>query len=1196
MKSIEHLPDLAALRRVQAALWGQGDTRGAAVMVGAGLSRSALRASADAPPTPLWNELALEMALALNETHSPQDPLRLAEQFEAVLGRPALNELLRRRIDDPSLEPSSAHRRLVALPWTDILTTNWDTLLERSAREHPDREYGVVLTTPDIARTRSPRVVKLHGTFPSHLPFILTERDFRTYPTRFAPFVNLAQQVLLENALCLIGFSGDDPNFLAWSGWVRDHLGENAPTIYLAGALDLSPGQRRLLERRGVTPIDFTPILPTTPSAAEHHAMAVTILLDELENARPWPRHRWPEHAPVRNIEIVKDGAKPPQSASLPDRITQWRNTRSSYPGWVVAPFGVRLHLRGALREWTEVATELTKGSDIVQRQAAFELGWRFEVGLQTLPSPLVSLLEGAVRAPEGPLSIADRSQIALWLLRRAREQDNDDEFTRWLNWADYSDDIEVTAARAWEEALQARDRLDISRVEILIPTLKARDPMWDLRRAAMLSCINEDQAAFRAAVGALQDLRRRQALDRGSIWLASRRAWATFICSSANRLNEFQAPDDLVDPDMHVWPADLTLIGCNPYDEKRFVEDGLRREFDNRRRKRIDVRPSFDPGYSTVSESFDAPKSDAPVLARRFVDLAGLPTRMGWIDLVGETPSLAVKIEGTTTTTQLTRLVNLSGSNDLLDVILPRRVVALLSEATASAAIAYLKPALIEALRRAEAVPAGGDGWQMRDAWSSRASRCAELVSRLCVRLPEAEVSTVVSEALELGRTLRLTNWGFYKPLSNLLDRSIRALPSSAREKFLLGAVELPLPGERIGDGHEHDWPELIYAFRDPTPLDRAAAPVAWSNRIHTLIARAGDSESIERERAIQRLAKIHEWGGLEPTEATAFASAYWARRKSNDGLPECTGLHDHMALCLPEPQPGLAAAVFHKSVIEKPLRGPPDHNDYVALANAARHIPEAARISLSRDEAKLWLGALLQNRVSNSLRGRGADRAFRPDQTALGWALTHGIAPFLARDDVDDVSFARLLAEDSPWSLLIGLPALLALRTDRIAEVAARFREALGEGDADAWVSAANGLVEWSRLEQENRSPQAPADLYSEIASTVLARRSDVLQQALWTASRLVKDQRFSALDLRRLDFALGYMAVEFVYGSEAAESIQHLSQIRQACVGLAIQIQATGRISAASSAWIEQAANDPLPDVREALNSPDDWNGEP
>ena len=100
------------------------------------------------------------------------------------------------------------HNRLVELPWVDILTTNWDTLLERAAVSVIGQTYETVRSLEDIATTRAPRIVKLHGSLPSNRPFIFSEEDYRTYPRLFAPFVNLVQQVLLENELCLVGFSG----------------------------------------------------------------------------------------------------------------------------------------------------------------------------------------------------------------------------------------------------------------------------------------------------------------------------------------------------------------------------------------------------------------------------------------------------------------------------------------------------------------------------------------------------------------------------------------------------------------------------------------------------------------------------------------------------------------------------------------------------------------------------------------------------------------------------------------------------------------------------------------------------------------------------------------------------------------------------------------------------------------------------
>ena len=75
-----------------------------------------------------------------------------------------------------------------------------------------------------------PRIFKLHGSFPSQFPLIVTEEDYRTYPSEFAPFVNTVQQAMMETVFILIGFSGDDPNFRNWSGWVRDNLGEAALT------------------------------------------------------------------------------------------------------------------------------------------------------------------------------------------------------------------------------------------------------------------------------------------------------------------------------------------------------------------------------------------------------------------------------------------------------------------------------------------------------------------------------------------------------------------------------------------------------------------------------------------------------------------------------------------------------------------------------------------------------------------------------------------------------------------------------------------------------------------------------------------------------------------------------------------------------------------------------------------------------
>ena len=49
-------------------------------------------------------------------------------------------------------------------------------------------------------------------------------------------------------------FSGTDPNFLKWIGWVKDNLHESMPPIYLIGMLSLNSSERKLLESKKLFP------------------------------------------------------------------------------------------------------------------------------------------------------------------------------------------------------------------------------------------------------------------------------------------------------------------------------------------------------------------------------------------------------------------------------------------------------------------------------------------------------------------------------------------------------------------------------------------------------------------------------------------------------------------------------------------------------------------------------------------------------------------------------------------------------------------------------------------------------------------------------------------------------------------------------------------------------------------------------
>ena len=382
-------PDQSHINQVRDALWQRSGR--ASVMIGSGFSRNALKLRPDAHDLPSWQEVATAVyeklypqsdnrgSLTLAEASSASGFLRLAQEYEAVFGRSDLHRFIRQVVRDEDFVPGDMHKRLLRFPWRNVFTTNWDTLLEKTRSFVADRAYSVVRNTDEIPLADQPRIVKLHGSLPAHFPLIFTEEDYRTYPTKFAPFVNTVQQAMMETEFCLIGFSGDDPNFLEWSGWVRDNLGTSAPKIYLAGWLDLSPHRRRMLEDRNVVPIDLAHH-PKASKWPEHlrHQYATEWILHTLERGQPYDVSEWPKSSsrrhssvpeelqPVEEVvpDVPKDEPEPGTDNSgnvsvihTPSRgkergsektlvrktLDIWKHNRKLYPGWLMAPSDIRI-------------------------------------------------------------------------------------------------------------------------------------------------------------------------------------------------------------------------------------------------------------------------------------------------------------------------------------------------------------------------------------------------------------------------------------------------------------------------------------------------------------------------------------------------------------------------------------------------------------------------------------------------------------------------------------------------------------------------------------------------------------------------------------------------------------------------------------------------------------------------------------
>ena len=507
----------------------------AALMVGSGFSKNAKPIVGSANTFPNWNELG-DIFFDKVSGNRPGEgkyylnPLKLAEEVEALFGRAGLENLLVDKIPNDSHQPTKLFEKLLQLPWRDIFTTNYDTLLERAADNITDRNYQIVVSKEDLINSKSPRIIKLHGSFPSHKPFIITEEDYRTYPNVFAPFVNTVQQSLLENTLCLIGFSGDDPNFLKWIGWIRDHFqGDTISKIYLIGITGFSESQIKLLNKRNVNIVDIR----GSPSANSDSENAIEQFVDYLtskkdnDNRLDWPKQiYWPDYSADKN------------PANLENIINSWKETRATFPGWRIVPNSAReikyRLLLNPARDWINYISTNINELNRLDILFIYEYCWLLDKFLLPIPDDAARV---AVRCLEKyqPVSRASESnadaltnsdrysvrpewvQISIYMLRYFRENSN---FEKWDEYESNMNNIfEVTdeqvAAIHYERALKHFFQLDLSGLETCLnawPTNQSL-PFSEAKRAGLLAEFGRLEDAQNILETSLKTVRKKQNL-----------------------------------------------------------------------------------------------------------------------------------------------------------------------------------------------------------------------------------------------------------------------------------------------------------------------------------------------------------------------------------------------------------------------------------------------------------------------------------------------------------------------------------------------------------------------------------------------------------------------------------------------------------------------------------------------------------
>ncbi|MDY6397878.1 MAG: SIR2 family protein [Treponema sp.] len=766
-------------------------TNHAAVMVGAGFSKNAIPNSAICKKFSDWNELGNVFYEKLygKDAKLPKkeylNVLKLAEEVEAAFGRPALDNILQDCIPDLEYEPSELHKKLLNLPWTDVFTTNYDTLLERATKYNFNKKYTVVLSKEDLVYASKPRIIKLHGSFPASRPFTITEEDYRVYPKINAPFVNTVQQSLLENTLCLIGFSGDDPNFFQWLGWLRDNLESKISKIYLIGSFDLSITQKRLLEKRNIILVNL----------ANSHYEALNLFVEYLsEKSKVNNINLWPYNSVYR---FFPKNSPEPIERKIEKISSVWENQRLTYPGWIILPEEKRNVFVETTIEWLGILKNKNNIDYKLKFDFVFELSWRLEKSLYPMDKETADLI---ICILDDDFNSEKKNLLRLYLLRYYRQNGFINEwnelYIKLNNVADIS--INIKGELDYEQGLQALFNLDYPKLKSITDEWEypKSTPFENAKKAGILAEIGELDKAISILKNALIDIREQQLAITSptDCSLLSRESYIldlyqSFIFASHNYKDLDKKNEEYKDR-----VSILKTYLCNPSREESHFKDLLSAPYTNE--VEIEIHDKYDIGEFVITKHFGKSYNEQKKAFSFLIysESIGMPF---CLHNKGSTYNLAEN-------EAKSAIVRISDYNLLWAVsvccrIADEKIVDELftRQAINNFSVEYINnlcEALISTLTENEKAIVEENSSDTKNFAQVLAIILPEIISRLCSKCTTENKSKILSLINSILSSKYRWN---YKGIDILIKRFMSSLLPNELEQFFLQILQLPIPDD---------------------------------------------------------------------------------------------------------------------------------------------------------------------------------------------------------------------------------------------------------------------------------------------------------------------------------------------------------------------------------------------------------------
>lgn len=222
-------------------------------IIGAGFSKNAiLPMGIDMPD---WKSLGKHFAeLGHYETDDPLDAIsNFAHGFKRSKTIEEMKKVL--HINNLGVRPGKAHLSFAKLPFTTVITTNFDFLLEK-AYEETGKPYDTIieesqLSIDSVENQKITRILKIHGDFEHPHRLIMTEEDYDTFSDKYPIMSTHIANLLITKTPLFIGYSLNDPDFRGIWSTIRSRLGDHVRQAYALITQPTMTGTTRF-DRRGV--------------------------------------------------------------------------------------------------------------------------------------------------------------------------------------------------------------------------------------------------------------------------------------------------------------------------------------------------------------------------------------------------------------------------------------------------------------------------------------------------------------------------------------------------------------------------------------------------------------------------------------------------------------------------------------------------------------------------------------------------------------------------------------------------------------------------------------------------------------------------------------------------------------------------------------------------------------------------------